>query len=112
VSKKKVTKKVTKKTTRVATPMAPRKNNPPVEQMKPVQAPKEKMAVLSGNCSRATELNSKVSLVMAFKPQITFDNDRAIVLIGSDLENGIYTHESTVLGAMLLMADKLINRHA
>lgn len=68
----------------------------------------EKLPTLRGNIYRQEEINNKVELVMAFKPQISKEaNGLYSVVIGSTLDKGLYTEGETVLKAMIKMFDQL-----
>lgn len=64
--------------------------------------------LLKSNHARQSEINNKVQLVMSFQPQISRNSKGEwSVCIGYDNKIGLFTTNSTVLGAMLDMFEKL-----
>lgn len=62
---------------------------------------------LKSNLDRHVEINNKVALVMAFKPQINVRNGRCTVLIGYDFQTGLSIEGDSVLNAVIGMWDLL-----
>jgi hypothetical protein len=109
IKNKKVSKKKVKVAPVIEEPVATESETAPVnEQPSQMIFIQEKLPTLRGNIYRQEEINNKVELVMAFRPQISKGaNGLYSVVIGSTLDKGICTEGETVLKAMIKMFDQL-----